>query len=240
MQRGLQLVRGLSLRGLSPILGIALAAALFAPAAPAADWVDLMKNGLEDWEILGDGVWKLRSDGVVTAHRKSDHDELFADGEPVTKRQFHQWHINQSWLYTKKTYGEFDLHLEYWVRDPGNSGISIRDPSKAEFGIRHPPDFKKTPSKLGYEIQINSNWPDKWATGSIYGLAAAKPGLQREGEWNSLNIESRKDSIKVYINGILAAEHPGDPNRPLMGPIGLQLHDQSSVVMFRQIWLLER
>lgn len=217
-----------------------LACLALVPVASAADFVDLMRNGLDDWVVLGDGVWRLRSDGVVTAHRKGTQEDLFGDKETISKRQYHAWHINQSWLYTKKSYGEFDLHLEYWVRDPGNSGVSIRDPSQAAHGISHPPDFSRTPSKLGYEIQINSNWPDKWATGSIYGLAAAKGGLHKPGEWNSLNIESRKDMIRVYVNGELAAEHPGDPQRPLMGPIGLQLHDQSSVVMFRQLWILER
>jgi len=213
---------------------------LTAGVAPAADWVDLLRNGLEDWEVLGDGVWRLRSDGVITAHRRPDKKKLFEGRESVTEKELHQWEINQSWLYTKAEYDEFDLHLEYWVRTPGNSGISIRDPSRAKWGIAHPPDFKKTPSKLGYEIQINSEWPDRWPTGSIYGLASAKEGLERTGEWNSLNIESRRDGIRVFINGVLAAEHEGDPERPLTGPIGLQLHDQSSVVMFRDIWLLVR
>lgn len=218
-----------------------LALLLIAAApAPAADWVDLLKNGLQDWEVLGDGIWRFRSDRVVTAHRKPDVDKLFEGRESVTRKELHQWEINQSWLYTKAEYGEFDLHLQYWVRTPGNSGISLRDPTRAQYGIAHPPDFKKTPSKVGYEIQINQDWPDKWPTGSIYGLAKAKEGLERHGEWNTLNIESREDGIRVFVNGVLAAEHPGDPDRPLTGPIGLQLHDQSSFVMFRDIWLLER
>jgi hypothetical protein len=50
-----------------------------------------------------------------------------------------------------------------------------------------PPDFSKPPSKLGYEIQINSQWPDRYPTGSIYGLASAETGLQNDGEWNAMN-----------------------------------------------------
>ena len=216
-----------------------LAIALLAPVANAADWVDLLRNGLDGWTILGDGIWRLRSDGVITAYRGPDK-RLFTDRESVSAQEYKRWDARQSWLYTKQEYEEFDLHLEYWVRTPGNSGISIRDPSQAEWGISDPPDFSKTPSKLGYEIQINSEWPDRWGTGSIYGLAKAKEGLQHVGEWNSLNIESRVDSIRVYINSVLAAEHAGDPKRPTKGPIGLQLHDQHSVVMFRNISILER
>ncbi len=222
------------------LAALLLTAFVLAPAAPAADWKDLLRNGLDDWKILGDGIWRLRSDGVLTAYRTPDKTKLFEDRESVTSRDLHRWQIVQSWLYTKADYDEYDLHLEYWVRSPGNSGISIRDPSQARWGVQHPADFSETPSKLGYEIQINSEWPDKWTTGSIYGLARAKAGLQKVGEWNSLNIESRRDGIRVYVNGKLAAEHPGDPKRPLTGPIGLQLHDQWSVVMFRSLWLLER
>jgi hypothetical protein len=206
----------------------------------AADWADLLGGNLNQWEVLGDGIWKVRSDGVLMASRKPDKDLLFAASETVTKKQFHDWDIVQSWIYTKRDYDEFDLHLDYWLRTPGNSGISIRDPSRAKHGLTHPPDFSRTPSKLGYEIQINSQWPDPWPTGSIYGLAKAKEGVEKTGEWNSLNVESRRGGIKVYVNGELVAEHAGDPKRPATGPIGLQLHDQTSFVMFRNIYLLER
>ena len=219
---------------------ILLALCLTPAALPAADWADLLGGSLKQWDVLGDGIWKVRSDGVLVAYRKPDKDLLFAGRDSVTQKQFHDWDIVQSWIYTKKDYDEFDLHLDYWVRTPGNSGVSIRDPSRAEHGLTHPPDFSKTPSKLGYEIQINSEWHDPWPTGSIYGLAKAKEGVQKPGEWNSLNVESRRTGIKVYVNGELVAEHAGDPKRPLTGPIGLQLHDQTSFVMFRNVYLLER
>ena len=49
--------------------------------------------------------------------------------------------------------------MEYWVRAGGNSGISIRDTSRAQYAIVTPVDYKKTPSKIGYEIQINNRFP---------------------------------------------------------------------------------
>jgi hypothetical protein len=219
---------------------LVLVAAFVSVAAPAADWQNLFANGLAEWEILGDGIWDLRPDGVLLAYRRPDKAALFSQVNSITRKQFHAWDTVQSWLYTRKDYGEFDLRLEYWVRTPGNSGISIRDPSRAKYGLTQPPDFSKTPSKLGYEIQINSEWPDPKQTGSIYGLADAPAGLQRPRDWNSLHIVSRNNHIRVFVNGLLAAEHPGDPNRPKTGPIGLQLHDQSSVVMFRNVWLREQ
>ncbi|MBM3810311.1 MAG: DUF1080 domain-containing protein [Acidimicrobiia bacterium] len=51
--------------------------------------------------------------------------------------------------------------------------------------------------------------------------------------------QSRNDSIRVKLNGHEVASHPGDPNRPKTGPIGLQLHDRFSVFHFRNIRIRE-
>lgn len=209
-------------------------------AVVGADWTDLLRNGLEEWTVLGDGHWRLRSDGVVTATFGHDRQRELAGTEAIGRDLFTWWSTRQSWLYTDREFEEYDLHLEYWVNTPGNSGISIRDTSRARCGVARQPDYDCTPSKVGYEIQIDSEYTGRWATGSIYGLARAPEGLQRVGEWNRINLESRKGSIRVWVNGVLAAEHPGDPKRPTRGPIGLQLHDVHSFVMFRNIWILER
>ncbi len=210
------------------------------PSAVAADWQDMFRNGLEDWRVLGEGHWQLRSDGVLAAYFSRERQEELKGSTGIPRDRFTWWSTRQSWLYTERDFEEFDLHLEYWVNTPGNSGISIRDPSRARCGIAERPEFDCTPSKQGYEIQIDSEYSGRWATGSIYGLARAPKGLQRIGEWNRINIASRKDSIRVFVNGVLASEHAGDPARPTTGPIGLQLHDVHSFVMFRNVWILER
>ena len=76
-------------------------------------------------------------------------------------------------------------------------------------------------------------------TASIYGFAKAKPGHQIDDDWNSLDLEVRTNMIRVRLNGALVAEHPGDPARPKTGPIGLQLHDQNTVALFRNIRIRE-
>lgn len=221
-------------------LRLALVLCCLPAAVAAADWTDLLRNGLEEWTVLGEGHWRLRSDGVVTATFGHDRQRELAGTEAIGRDLFTWWSTRQSWLYTDREFEEYDLHLEYWVNTPGNSGISIRDTSRARCGVARQPDYDCTPSKVGYEIQIDSEYTGRWSTGSIYGLARAPEGLQRVGEWNRINLESRKESIRVWVNGVLAAEHPGDPKRPTRGPIGLQLHDVHSFVMFRNIWILER
>ena len=195
----------------------------------------------DGWEITGDGQWTVMADGTLLAQRTADVRKLLEPGAKfTTKQDYGAWENNQSWLYTKRNdFAEFDLHVEFWTRTNGNSGISIRDSSRAKYGITSPPDYKRTPSKIGYEIQINNRYPDPHPTGSIYGFADAKPGAMREDDWNSLDISSRSDKISIRLNGKLVAEHAGDPARSKTGPIGLQLHDQFSVVMFRNIRIRE-
>ena len=200
------------------IAAIGLAFAQFSPAA----WVDLLNGkNIDGWEIVGQGFWNVLSDGTVVGQR-----------DPAKTTQ------QQCWLYTKKEFGEYDLHLEYWLRWGGNSGVSIRDTSRARFAQGPGFDPKRTPSHVGYEIQI-ANDGDEYATGSVYLFAKAKTGVQHDFDWNSLDIESRRGMIRVKLNGQFVAESPGDPNRPLVGPIGLQLHDHKAVALFRNIRISE-
>ena len=62
---------------------------------------------------------------------------------------------------------------------------------------------------------------------------------QREDDWNSMEISSRREKIAITLNGRMVAEHAGDPKRPKAGPIGLQMHDQFSLIMFRNIRIRE-
>ena len=223
---------------------IILIPALLAVSAMAADPVPRpLFNGknLDGWEIVGDGQWTVMSGGILLGQRTGDLRAMLVPGGPLpTPQQFNGWINAQSWLYTTRNdFGEFDLHLEYWTKTHGNSGVSIRDTSRAKWGITGPPDYTKTPSKIGYEIQINNRFPDPHPSGSIYGFMDAPKDANRDDEWNSMDIQSRNDKITVLLNGKVVAQHAGDPARSKTGPIGLQLHDQFSIVMFRNITIRE-
>ncbi len=75
--------------------------------------------------------------------------------------------------------------------------------------------------------------------GYVYLLQAARMGVYRPGNWNSMEIESRKERIRVRVNGELVAESAGEAARAKTGPIGLQLHDRFSFVMFRNLRVRE-
>jgi hypothetical protein len=159
---------------------------------------------------------------------------------PISREQFRAWTAPQSWLYSNAEFDQFDLHVEYWIPPGGNSGISIRDTSRARYALYGSEyDAARTPSHIGYEIQILASESEKYPSGSVYLFNAAKTGFQHKDDWNSMDIESRRDLIRVKINGQLVAESAGDPARSKSGPIGLQLHDRFSWVMFRNIRIRE-
>ena len=198
----------------------------FCGGVRADDWKQLMNGrNLDGWEVIGTGVWSVLKDGTLVG--QADPQAPFAQ---------------QSWLYTKAEFNEFDLRLEYWMRLGSNSGVSIGDKSRARYAVAGPEsDGHRTPARIAYEINMDIGQPvDYDITGSVYLLAKAVAGVQNRTDWNTLEIQARKDSIRVLVNGQVVAEHPGLPERPKAGPIGLQLHDSRDVIMFRNIRLRER
>ena len=218
------------------------------PALPQ-QWHDLFNGkSLDGWQVRGEGIWTVMDNGTLLGQRLHDKPSSpFSDPWPISEKQYNSWLNPQAWLYTvRNDFGEFDLHVEYFIPPQGNSGISIRDVSRGHYVIRGandpappPTTLKGSPAHIGYEIQIIDGDSAKYPSGSVYLFAAGKTGLQKRAQWNNLDIESRNDRIRVKVNGELAAESPGDPERSKTGPIGLQLHDQFSFVMFRNIRIRE-
>lgn len=213
---------------------------LLSTVLSAQSWRPLFNGqNLDGWEVRGDSTWTVMKDGTLAGVRP--HDNPFKKW-PLAREEYQAWAGPQSWLYTTRSdFDQFDLHVEYWVPPFGNSGISIRDTSRARYALSGPEhDGQRTPSHIGYEIQIlASNFNDKYPTGSVYLFVAAKTGFQHADDWNNLDIESRREMIRVRLNGELVAESPGDPARSKTGPIGLQLHDRFSWMMFRNIRIKE-
>ena len=215
----------------------------------AQDWQTLYNGkNLDGWEVRGEGTWTALPAGVLLGQRSHANPDAPFAAWLVTRPQYESWLYRQAWLYTRKSFGEFDLHVEYLMPPKSNSGISIRDVSRAHYAIGEAdsarPDLtgpvKSTPAHIGYEIQIiDGGAPEKYPTGSIYTFVAAPTKLQHEADWNSLDIESRTSGIRVKVNGTLAAEYAGDPARSKVGPIGIQLHDQFTFAMFRNIRIRE-
>lgn len=141
---------------------------------------------------------------------------------------------SNSFLCTERSYGDFILQYEFKVAPELNSGVQIRSECfNEEKQIESGGKTMKIPAGRvhGYQIEID---PSKRAwTAGIYdegrrGWLAnleKKPEAQaafKQGDWNTIRVEARGDSIKTWLNGVPAAEI--HDSMTLKGFIALQVH----------------
>jgi uncharacterized protein len=230
--------------------GVEWAASGKVTLAPDLGWKALFDGkDLDGWEVRGPGIWSVLENGVLLGQRAHPHPEdPFGSIWPVDRQPYRDWLYRQAWLYTRQEFRDYDFHVDYWIPPGANSGVSIRDRSRAHSAIGESdserPELasypKTTPAHIGYEIQIVADDRESFPSGSLNTIIPAKTGAQRSGAWNSMEIESRDELIRVRINGQEVAEYRGDPARSKSGPIGLQLHDQFTMAMFRDIRIREQ
>jgi hypothetical protein len=181
------------------------------PAQPKSDagWVDLLAGGelTKHWTTKGN--WVLGKDGVVT----------------LTPRPGEKgWTRYDAYLWSTRTYTDFEIEFEYKVEKGGNSGFYFR------VG-----DLKEPVAK-GIEVQIydsagkksDAKLTDHDSGGVIPGVPPTKRTAKPAGEWNKFHITSQADKLTVRLNGETVNEvdlnRPGLKDRPKVGYIGFQDH----------------
>lgn len=127
-----------------------------------------------------------------------------------------------SFLATKKSYGDFILEFEFKIDDGLNSGVQLRSESKKEYekGRVHGYQFEIDPSDRAWTGGIY----DEARRGWLYPLTqnpAAKSAF-RKGEWNKARIEAIGNTIATWVNGVPCA-NVWDDCTP-SGFIALQVH----------------
>ena len=110
-----------------------------------------------------------------------------------------------SFLATKKAYGDFILEFEVLVDNGLNSGVQFRSESKADY---------KDGRVHGYQCEIETS-ARKWAGGIydearrawLYPLSRNEKGRQAfvPGQWNHYRIEAIGPYLRTWINGIQCA-----------------------------------
>jgi hypothetical protein len=169
-----------------------------APAASAAsEWTTLFDGkNLEGWTRVGDANWQLAEDAVK------------ADG-------------GTGFLLTNKTYGDFDLALEFFVSADANSGVFVRCANPAEIG-----------AATCYEVNIFDQRPDPtYRTGAIVDVAKPSVMLETGGKWNNYEVSARGRHLVVKLNGQTTVDVEDD--KFASGPIALQYG--AGQVMFRNV-----
>ena len=147
--------------------------------------------------------------------------------------------------YSREKLGDCVIRVVYKAATPrSNSGIYIRiadRPKDPWYAVHH-----------GFEVQIMDYGRESRRTGSIYTFAGAQTQPAKGGEWNTLEITLKDNRVQTAINGVAVSEfdsselkpqpkdttgegNPARGPRPPSGYIGLQNHDQSSVVYFKEV-----
>jgi hypothetical protein len=169
---------------------------------------------LDGWTKIEGGDWAIEESVLIGRNGKN-------------------WSTNPektgSWLSTKKQYGDFRLELQYTLNEKSNSGVFFRS------------SHEKNPAFTGYEMQIHDSpgsAPTKNGPSSIYAVVAPTKNLVRPaGQWNTVTIVAKGPQITFWMNGEKVLET--EQTRSMKGYIGLQNHDERSVVKFKNIRLEE-
>jgi hypothetical protein len=193
-----------------------------APALSAEDkgWVTLY-NGkdLSGWQTTGN--WLPQKDGSLLIKPRS--------GE-------RGWQRYSAYLWSKKKYKDFVLHVEYKYPPKGNSGIHFRVGDL------------KNPVNTGIEAQVLDSYGKKKMGhhdhgGIIRTVGASKNMSKKAGEWNTMILTCKGHHLKVQLNGEQIVDIHLDKtpmkDRPLEGHIGLQDHGEPNNLHFRNIKIKE-
>ncbi|MGB9609528.1 MAG: 3-keto-disaccharide hydrolase [Bryobacteraceae bacterium] len=195
-----------------------LTALLAAPLA-AQSWTPLFDGKtLNGWEVCNGYATFNVEDGAIVG--------TTAEGSP------------NSFLCTKREFGDFILELETKTDPELNSGIQIRShryPDEGPIQVFENGKWvsRKVPKGRVYGYQVEISNEKSGTSGGIYDEArrgwlhniAADPAASkafRDNQWNHYRIEARGDTIRVWVNGVPCA-HLTDP-LDQSGFIALQVH----------------
>src|SRR5688572_10616067 len=169
-----------------------------------AGWVNLFDGkSLDGWEQKNGTATYRVEDGCIVGKT--------TEGSP------------NSFLATKKPYGDFELKFEVKVDNELNSGVQIRSASK--------PDVDKG-RVHGPQVEIATNG----TAGFVYGEGLktgwlsedrSDPKAQaafKKGEWNRYRVLAEGKSIKTWVNDVPVATLVDEKTNMMSGFIGLQVH----------------
>ncbi len=196
------------------ILGMALAVLVStAGMAQAADgWKNLFDGKtLKGWiQKNGTATYEVK-DGTILGTTKT--------GSP------------NSFLCSKKLYGDFELEFEVKVDNQLNSGVQIRSKTKEAKGD------VKFGRVYGPQVEIEASGDKGAEAGYVYGEATGRGWLTpkerlkphkhfKDGEWNKYRVVAKGPRIQTWINGEMIEDLTDEPiyeTHP-KGFIGLQVH----------------
>ena len=178
---------------LSLLIGVTLAAR----QAQSPEWVTLFDGThLNHFNTVGTANWKIGG-GMVEATSGS------------------------GFLVSKETYDNFEVRVEFWVDEGGNSGVYMRCQ-----------DAAKITDTTCYEANVFDKRPDQSGrTGAIVHIAKPLAIVDAGGRWNTYEISAKGPQLTVRLNGTLTAQ--AEDAKVTSGPIALQY--AAGTVRFRRV-----
>lgn len=138
-----------------------------------------------------------------------------------------------SFLCTKKEYGNFELEFDVKVDNHLNSGVQIRSQTKEP----NDPAAGKFGRVNGPQVEIEASGANGAEAGYIYGEATGRGWLTpperlkprktfKDGEWNHFRVVAEGPRIQTWINGEPIEDLTDDViyKTHAVGFIGLQVH----------------
>ncbi len=162
---------------------------------------DPLANGLTgDVSIATGSDWMLM-DGVLSSVR----------GEPM------------GFVYTNRSYSDFELNAEIYVEGQTNSGIFVRCESMPTIS-----------PMVCYEFNIwDSHANPESKTGSIVTFAGPMAEVSTEDEWSDIRVRLVGNHLQMWVDGTATADIMDDTYAE--GPIAFQYGGSNGLVKFRNI-----
>lgn len=188
-------------------LAAASAALLAGCAGSGSGWTTLVDNGkgLENFDRFREANWQVKDDAIYADRGGKE----------------------AAYLVSKKSYGDFEMRVEFWASHDANSGVFVRCQ-----------DLKAIGDETCYEANIFDQRPDPThGTAAIVKVAAVQtPYPQAGGKWNVMEFAARGDRLTVVFNGVQTVDVVAKRNH-MSGPFALQWG--RGVIKFRKVQIRE-
>jgi hypothetical protein len=161
------------------------------------------------WHTLPGGTWKVEKGMIVGTSEKSDP----RHGLLVTDNIYKDFELRIKYLAVKGNSGLYLSKFLVYQDNPGEGFQAEIDPLQAAGGLYET-------SGRGWVVEPDSADVKKW---------------YKPGEWNTMTVSAKGQSVVVHLNSYKTAEIHNDSGRT-EGHIALQLHGgQDMLVSFKDI-----
>jgi hypothetical protein len=202
----------------------------------------------EGFKLLFNGKDLDGWQGLVDVKRRSElTPEKLADEQEKANKKLVHWKAKDGALYfdgkgenlvTAKDYGNFELYVDWKIKEKGDSGIYLRGQPQVQ---------------IWDSDNLGENLKEDWHTGSgglwnnpkgSKGKQPLKKADKPVGEWNTFHIIMKGEKVTVILNGEKVVDDAPlanywfkDKPLPAKGPIELQNHGDE--LWFKNLYIKE-